>query len=782
MNRFGQEWVDRLRPFLPVLAICLLAVWPFISRPSLPNNTDAELHLFRLVELSRLVRAGILYPRWAPDFYFGYGYPIFNYYAPLAYYVGLVIDLLPAIGPVTAVKGVFVLSILAGGAGTFSLVKLYWGEPAGYVATALFVYSPYVQYLDPHARGVLAESLSLGVIPCALAALAHLHHNPGRWRWLGAVFWVAAAFLAHNLMAMVFGGLVVGWLLWQGLPVFKQPSFAGELKRVAWPVAALILAIGVSGFFWLPVGLERSLINITSVVGESGSHFAYSNHFLTATQLLSPVPFHDWGAISPHFTFSLGIVQALAAAVGGLIWIYAAVGSRGLKNQAELVRQALFYVTAAGVLLFLMLPASAPIWGAVPLLPFLQFPWRLLGPAALMIAVVGGSAVGMVAKQLTPSTKIWVCGGVIGVILLQAAPVAQVLPWEPFGDPSPAALTRQELSGRWLGTTSTADFVPATVDVIPQPQGQLLGSLLENRQPDRINYTSIPADGSIAWEQINPLHMRYEVESAEPFLFRLFLFDFPGWTVTIDGRPVQTEIGRPEGFLVVPTPAGRHQIDVRFSSTPARRWGWVVTSAALLTSLGIGWFWPRIGSLSSISKPAGGFGPADRKLRAIIVTLGIAVLLIPGRWLRLESAGLIKEGAQISLNENFGQQINLIGADIHPQRAKAGESFEVTLYWKAARPQEINFQSFVHIIGPDGMLVTQSDKLNPGDFPTRQWPTDKYVLDHYELDIPANLAPGRYALTAGLWVAAEGWRLPILDDDGNQVSDTFEIALIEVEK
>ncbi|HOU40333.1 MAG TPA: hypothetical protein PK829_03595, partial [Promineifilum sp.] len=68
--------------FLVVLLISLLAVWPFLSRASLPEGTDAELHIFRLHELGYLIHGGEFYPRWAPNFYHAYGYPIFNYYAP----------------------------------------------------------------------------------------------------------------------------------------------------------------------------------------------------------------------------------------------------------------------------------------------------------------------------------------------------------------------------------------------------------------------------------------------------------------------------------------------------------------------------------------------------------------------------------------------------------------------------------------------------------------------------------------------------------------------------
>jgi hypothetical protein len=46
--------------------------------------------------------------------------------------------------------------------------------------------------------------------------------------------------------------------------------------------------------------------------------------------------------------------------------------------------------------------------------------------------------------------------------------------------------------------------------------------------------------------------------------------------------------------------------------------------------------------------------------------------------------------------------------------------------------------------------VTQSDKLNPGDFPTRKWPVDRYVRDRHTLTLPSDLAAGDYQLTVGL--------------------------------
>ena len=119
--------IDRLKRHLTaidlgyfvILAIAFLAIWPLLKYASLPQETDAELHIFRLAELSYLIRNREFYPRWAPNFYHGYGYPIFNYYAPLVYYVGLLFELLPWFSPVAAVKAVFVLGMLIGAGSSY---------------------------------------------------------------------------------------------------------------------------------------------------------------------------------------------------------------------------------------------------------------------------------------------------------------------------------------------------------------------------------------------------------------------------------------------------------------------------------------------------------------------------------------------------------------------------------------------------------------------------------------------------------------------------------------
>jgi len=49
--------------------------------------------MYRIRALANALRAGVLYPRWFPDYSFGYGYPVLNYFPPLSYYPSALLNL-----------------------------------------------------------------------------------------------------------------------------------------------------------------------------------------------------------------------------------------------------------------------------------------------------------------------------------------------------------------------------------------------------------------------------------------------------------------------------------------------------------------------------------------------------------------------------------------------------------------------------------------------------------------------------------------------------------------
>ncbi len=752
--------------FLVVLTVCLLALWPFLSRASLPQETDVELHIFRVAELSYLVRRGEWYPRWAPNFCHGYGYPIFNYYAPLAYYLALPVELLPRLDAVDGVKFVFVLALLLAGLGMYGFVRDNWGRPAGYVAAAAYVYAPYVLYIDPHARGVLAESLSLGLFPMALWALDRVRRGGTFVRWVTAVFLTAALLLSHNLMGMFFFGLLLAWAGWS--IVNRQSSILSA--------AVLLLGLLLSAFFWLPVFLERNAVNLNTLIGV-GDNYDFRTHFLSWGELFTYTRRLDWGATAPQFVFNLGVAQWLLGGLGALML---------LLRRARQPWQIAFFALSLTVVLFLMLPVSTFVWERLPFLPYFQFPWRLLGAAAAMLAVLAGAGVATLLEWRQWSERS--VGGITAVAvalpILLSLPLTQPAPWPDFGPVSTLRMSLIEHSGRWLGTTSTADYVPATVDMIPERNGNVVAGFLTNSSLDRVNRPTLPAGVIVISNEVTPLHFRYTIEAPERFRLRLFLFDFPGWTVRLNGEIVQPELGRPEGFIVIPVPAGEHVVEVRFQNTPARTLAWLISGLALLLTLIVGLrISPSTIHRSQCTVHNSQFTISlDRWVLASVLLITAVALLIlsPLGVLHLHSMGNQVKPAQTAVYADFGRQIWLLGYDASTRQAQPGDELQVTLYWKAQVPLDINYQVFVHVLAPDGFLSAQSDKINPGDYPTRRWPLDKYVRDEHVIHLPEGLAPGHYRVVAGLWSAADGWRLPVLDAGGAQLGDNYLLFTLEI--
>jgi hypothetical protein len=732
----------------------------------LPRFTDAELHVYRLAELARLVAAGEVYPRWAPNFYFGYGYPIFNYYAPLSYYAGLPVAILPWWDAVDGVRAVFMLSLLAGALGAYAFTRTHWGRDAGVVAAAAFSFAPYVLYVDPHARGDLAETAGMALFPVALWAVDRLRQG-SMGAWLLAVSLVAAVILSHNLLALASFALLLAWTAWQCAGQ-QEPGPVCLLR-----LGALPAGVGVAAFFWLPVALEQRAVNLSTLIG-NGGHFDYRNHFLTLAQLLAPSGRLDWGATEAAFHLNLGLLQWLLAATAGLLL---------LARRVRAPRRALFFVLLSAVLIALILPLSAPAWGSVPLLPYFQFPWRLLALMATVLAVLVGVATEALGRQLPDAGQRWLPALFVSLIILSSLPLLQPPPWSPEPwDTTAGGVLAEEMRGRWLGTTSTADFVPATVDVIPRPTEQVVEAMRAGEQPDRVNRATLPETTSVRAERLRPLYTRYRVSSDEPFPLRLFQFAFPGWQARVDGEPVATEVGRPEGFLVIPLPAGEHVVDVELVSTPAQRAAWIASAASVVVALAVG-LWlrqrqPLSSGESEAALPARG-SSTGRILAAVLACALVYAVLATGGWLHVDSTGFEAIPAQQDIFASFNGEIALIGFDA-PSAARRGRTLTVTLYWKAQDEVSENYQVFVHLLRPDGTIAAQSDKLNPGDFPSGRWPLDRYVRDQHRLALPADLPPGAYRLSAGLWLQAEEVRLPVIDDAGRIAGDTVPLGAVAV--
>src|SRR5436309_1991045 len=76
---------------LLILVLSIFTVLPLFAAGLFPVHDDTQVA--RVYEMKTALADGMFPVRWAPDLGYNYGYPIFNFYGPLAYYVGGFINL-----------------------------------------------------------------------------------------------------------------------------------------------------------------------------------------------------------------------------------------------------------------------------------------------------------------------------------------------------------------------------------------------------------------------------------------------------------------------------------------------------------------------------------------------------------------------------------------------------------------------------------------------------------------------------------------------------------------
>lgn len=782
---------------LLVIALALFAAIPFLTRPGLPHQTDAELHIYRAAELGHLLRQGIFYPRWAPDLYLGYGYPIFNYYAPLTYYLANLFDLLPGLDIVGGVKAVFVLGFLSASLGSYLLGRDMFAprkpskrdKRAGIIAAATFTFAPYIMFIDPHARGDLAEHFAVCLLPLTFYFFQRLMSKTrGAGVFLGSVFSLAALVFSHNLLGLVSSCLLLTYWIWE---IFTSGKAWDSIKR---GMLIFVVAAAIIAFFWLPMLLERDAIKL-DVIGPG--HFDFRQHFLSLNELLAASTPLDWGATAPRFHHNLGLAQWLLAlpALGLLLYsLYVKL----LHPPSSIFHSPSFILyppLAALGLVILMLPISKPIWEHTPLMPYLQFPWRLLGPTNLMLSICAAISVSILPNEQWRDLALAIT---LIAILLLALPLLYPLPWTPdFGGTSPSDIIQWELESLAFGTTSTGDFLPVeAAHVAMHPAKTLLESYQQSEQAepgeiptplDRVNRATLPKGATVEIVEHRPLYDRFEISTPKSFVLRLFTFNFPGWHAYIDDKEVEVETADPEGFITLWVPKGEHEVVVRFEDTLPRKASWIVSIVGLIVLLIISVYSPPIiKAEKSIPQASidgqGNLSPHWLCLALVMVILFKEVIADPQGWLYLHSPPGRATAAQHEVEANFGGELELLGYDLPQSVVRSGGSFPVVLYWRTLKPLEKNYQAFVHVARPLHVLWGQEDHLNPGGLPTTRWPMSKYIWDEYDVQTLPGTPPGEYVINVGLYSAADGYRLQRYDESEQIAGDSLVIDAIKVER
>jgi hypothetical protein len=722
--RFLIERLARLPGAWWAVVLTLPALVPLL-RGGFFASDDGLIHVYRLAALDEAVRAGVLYPRWFPEFAFGYGHPVLNFYGPLSYYAGLPFTLL-GLDPALAIKLVMAAGLLASAAGMWLFARQHLSTGAAVVAAVVYVYLPY-HLADLYVRGAVAELLAFAWLPFILWAAHHAVTRPGGagWRWATlAGLLLAALVLTHSLSTLLFAPVLIGYIL---LLVWRPgDERRGALARVA---LAVVLAVAASAFHWLPILAESEYVGLGH-----GASQGYRDHLLPLAKLVSfDVAYRYRGAPGVPITYPLGWLQALLLA-GGL-WLLVGPGDEWSRDR--LSRRVAIFFLMAGLVSALMLTRTAlPAWAALErVLALLQYPWRIEMITALATAFVAGALYARLRVRVGPAAVV----AVALLLVVTGAWALWRLPYVPVEpDLSVEAMWQADRDTGQVGATWTGEYLP--VWVTEQRWALSLPSAPEAAALPEAGQAVDPSQAGATLRLDGASYTGYDLEVDAPRGTTLVLhqFHFPGWQAQWQGGTIASRPAGSLGLAAFDLPPGRGPLALHLALTPAQRWGSLLSLASLLAA----------GLALVIQAQLQGTGRVWRTwllaAACILAACGlIGHLALPNGYVRaVQPAAAVLENTA-----------ELLAFSTDRPAYRPGDSVEVTLYWRALSSPGQNLKAFLHLT--DAALTgqpAQHDGDPGGGFtPTTRWLPGELVPDTHRLILPVDLPPGRYVLWAGLY-------------------------------
>lgn len=545
-----------------LLLLIIIPALPLLTG-GFPITHDGMAHLLRIAHLKRSIAEGQLLPGWLGFLDFTYGSPVLLYNWLLPYYLVLLITAL-GISVLTAMKTIYVLSLIASATFFYLFVKAYVSDNSAKIGALIYVWSPYYFY-NIYERGALGEAVALTFAPFIFYCFKRSEKQ-----WSLSAFWLCLIglcliILSHQAIAFLTILLLFGWEL-------IQAQITHSIIQLKYLVMILISALLITSWFWIPRAIEISATHSLEIAGTMYASQLYSP--LMSQNLLQFLDVLNKNiALAEHisvfttnlffifyliafFIISIGMTQMLGIIIG-LVFKFS---SPMIKTSAR------YWSTIFFLSLYLTTYYSQSLWRILPL-GWILYPWRFLGIATFAAAfltalVIDNSAVKTYLKVLL------LCS-----LVLQLPKLNQYLNG-PRINPADALL---------FSSTSLTDKTGAYFPVWTKTQQLLdLNSSHFTRPSRNINENQ---NGELVEIKRTSFSAEYQSNSLETRPVTLNIFYFPGWQARVNNTEVKLQPNldsSPAGLIKLILPAGRNKLKLMFTQTPLRIFCYAISIISLL--------------------------------------------------------------------------------------------------------------------------------------------------------------------------------------------------------
>jgi hypothetical protein len=217
----------------------------------------------------------------------------------------------------------------------------------------------------------------------------------------------------------------------------------------------------------------------------------------------------------------------------------------------------------------MMVKASSPIWESVPLLEFVQFPWRflLLVYVGLMFLIGGTGAAVEQWRASRPVQLVARVAVVCAVVLTSIWTLGQITPRHL----DHSLLTKEYLLHNVVTTSLVHEYTPKTVLTPPGPRKK--------------DYFFVEGQGKVVAQERSSGHLAAIFETAAEARIRVSQFYFPGWQIYVNGERLHPLSFDRFGAMQVSLPAGRTKVTLVYEGSGLQRQAVWASWAALVLAL-----------------------------------------------------------------------------------------------------------------------------------------------------------------------------------------------------
>ena len=509
-----------------------------------------EPHIANLQQMIQAFISGQLPPRWASDMSWGFGYPLFNFYYPLPYYIGSLFYLFNH-SLVSSLKLVFLLTIPFSGITMYLWLKNHTSVLGALVGAVIYIYTPY-RALDLYIRGAVGECLAFVFVPLVAFYVDKVISEKSHKFVAFLAITIGLFFVSHNLAPLIF----IPWLFIYGLVIIVSQKNFFALPRL---VLGFTLGFLISSYWTIPAFLEKGhLLTQTP--------FNYIDHFPFIKQLI----YSPWryGASLPgpndDLSFQIGFVNIFI-----IVYIIYLLFRKKVEGSQRLIL--IYTFCTLFFVLFLMNIRSDFLWRIFPLSTYVQFPWRFL-----MVTTFITSAMTMVIKN----RKLLIAFALLGIFFN----VNYFRPSGYFYPNDEYYLNRMLPYYKYKngGFTSSTEYNNYSEDYLLLPKWVKVRP--SNAPTGFFTTSSSNLDIILAKKNSN---INYYADLTGSGLLEFNKYYFPGWYADVNGKPVEFKILEPYGNIGIDIQGEFSSINIYWKETPLRLTTDVISVLSILIAAGL---------------------------------------------------------------------------------------------------------------------------------------------------------------------------------------------------